>query len=116
MIRIVFLIFISLKSYFQETSGIILSDPSKFQDVQIKSQNYFDQFKKTKPSSKLKLAIVNGTDNIDSNLQHEVDKSINFLKQIEISKNDLLYWVEDGGTHLTKSWSKQTKRILEWMC
>ena len=46
MIRIVFLIFISLKSYFQETSGIILSDPSKFQDVQIKSQNYFDQFKK----------------------------------------------------------------------
>ena len=62
-----------------------------------------------------KLAIVNGTDNFDSGLQPGVDKFIGYLNKINFPREDLLYWVDEKGSHSSRSWSHQAKDILLWM-
>ncbi len=80
-----------------------------------RDQNYFELFKKAKVPDNLKLAIVNGTDNFDSGLQLGVDKCIDYLNKINFSKENLLYWVDQQGSHSSRSWSHQAKDILLWM-
>ena len=80
-----------------------------------RDQNYFELFKKAKVPDNLKLAIVNGTDNFDSGLQLGVDKCIDYLNKINFSKENLLYWVDQQGSHSSRSWSYQAKDILLWM-
>ena len=80
-----------------------------------RDQNYFELFKKAKVPDNLKLAIVNGTDNFDSGLQLGVDKCIDYLNKINFSKENLLYWVDEKGSHSSRSWSHQAKDILLWM-
>ena len=50
-----------------------------------RDQDYYSQLIKTK-KLKLRLAIVNGTDNFDKNLQYGVDKFISYLKSIDFLK------------------------------
>tara|TARA_B100001093_G_scaffold207131_1_gene199087 strand:+ start:6323 stop:7195 length:873 start_codon:yes stop_codon:yes gene_type:complete len=80
-----------------------------------RDQDYYKELIKTKIPKKLRLAVVNGTDNFDSNLQLGVDKFTEYLEKINFSTKNYLYWVEKNGTHSAKSWSKQSKIILEWM-
>ena len=80
-----------------------------------RDQNYFELFKKAKVPDNLKLAIVNGTDNFDSGLQLGVDKCIDYLNKINFSKENLLYWVDQQGSHSSRSWSHQAEDILLWM-
>ena len=80
-----------------------------------RDQNYFELLKKAKVPDNLKLAIVNGTDNFDSGLQLGVDKCIDYLNKINFSKENLLYWVDQQGSHSSRSWSYQAKDILLWM-
>ena len=80
-----------------------------------RDQNYYKELIKTKIPKKLRLAVVNGTDNFDSNLQLGVDKFTGYLEEINFSSKNYLYWIEKNGTHSAKSWSKQSKIILEWM-
>jgi predicted alpha/beta superfamily hydrolase len=80
-----------------------------------RNQNYFELLKKAKVPDNLKLAIVNGTDNFDSGLQLGVDKFIEYLNEINFSKKNLLYWVDEKGSHSPRSWSHQAKDILLWM-
>ena len=80
-----------------------------------RDQNYFELLKKAKVPDNLKLAIVNGTDNFDSGLQPGVDKFIGYLNKINFSKEDLLYWVDEKGSHSSRSWSHQAEDILLWM-
>ena len=80
-----------------------------------RDQDYYKELIKTKIPKKLKLAVVNGTDNFDSNLQLGVDKFTGYLEEINFSSKNYLYWIEKNGTHSAKSWSKQSKIILEWM-
>ena len=80
-----------------------------------RDQDYYKELIKTKIPKKLRLAVVNGTDNFDSNLQLGVDKFTGYLKEINFSSKNYLYWIEKNGTHSAKSWSKQSKIILEWM-
>ena len=80
-----------------------------------RDQDYYKELIKTKIPKKLKLAVVNGTDNFDSNLQPGVDKFTGYLEEINFSSKNYLYWIEKNGTHSAKSWSKQSKIILEWM-
>ena len=80
-----------------------------------RDQDYYKELIKTKIPKKLRLAVVNGTDNFDSNLQLGVDKFTGYLEEINFSSKNYLYWVEKNGTHSAKSWSKQSKIILEWM-
>ena len=80
-----------------------------------RDQNYYKELIKTKIPKKLRLAVVNGTDNFDSNLQLGVDKFTGYLEEINFSSKNYLYWIEKNGTHSAKSWSKQSKTILEWM-
>ena len=80
-----------------------------------RDQNYFELLKKVKVPDNLKLAIVNGTDNFDSGLQPGVDKFIDYLNKINFSKENLLYWVDQQGSHSSRSWSHQAKDILLWM-
>ena len=80
-----------------------------------RDQNYFELLKRAKVPDNLKLAIVNGTDNVDSDLQPGVDKFIGYLKKINFPKEDLLYWVDEKGSHSPRSWSHQAKDILLWM-
>ena len=80
-----------------------------------RNQNYFELLKKAKVPDNLKLAIVNGTDNFDSGLQLGVDKCIDYLNKINFSKENLLYWVDQQGSHSSRSWSHQAKDILLWM-
>ncbi len=80
-----------------------------------RDQDYYKELIKTKIPKKLRLAVVNGTDNFDSNLQLGVDKFTGYLEEINFSSKNYLYWIEKNGTHSAKSWSKQSKIILEWM-
>ena len=80
-----------------------------------RDQDYYKELIKTKTPKNLRLAVVNGTDNFDSNLQLGVDKFTEYLEEINFSTKNYLYWVEKDGTHSAKSWSKQSKIILEWM-
>ena len=80
-----------------------------------RDQDYYKEVIKTKVPKKLKLAIVNGTDNFDKNLQLGVDKFTSYLERINFSSDSYLYWIEKNGTHGAKSWSKQAKKILEWL-
>lgn len=80
-----------------------------------RDQDYYKEIIKTKVPKKLKLAIVNGTDNFDKNLQLGVDKFTSYLERIDFSSENYLYWIEKNGTHGSKSWSKQAKKILEWL-
>ena len=80
-----------------------------------RDQDYYKEIVKTKIPKKLRLAVVNGTDNFDSNLQLGVDKFTGYLEEINFSSKNYLYWIEKNGTHSAKSWSKQSKIILEWM-
>ena len=80
-----------------------------------RDQDYYSQLIKTKKPKNLRLAIVNGTDNFDKNLQYGVDKFISYLKSIDFSKKNYMYWIEKDGTHSSKSWSKQAKKTIEWL-
>ena len=80
-----------------------------------RDQDYYKELIKTKIPKKLRLAVVNGTDNFDSNLQLGVDKFTGYLEEINFSSKNYLYWIEKNGTHSAKSRSKQSKIILEWM-
>lgn len=80
-----------------------------------RDQNYFEQLKGAKVPDSLKLAIVNGSDDFDSNLQVGVDKCIDYLNEISFPKENLLYWVDENGAHASRSWSHQAKDILQWM-
>ncbi len=80
-----------------------------------RDQDYYSQLIKRKIPKNLRLAIVNGTDNFDKNLQYGVDKFISYLKSIDFSKKNYMYWIEKDGTHSSKSWSKQAKKTIEWL-
>ena len=80
-----------------------------------RDQDYYSQLIKRKTPKNLRLAIVNGTDNFDKNLQYGVDKFISYLKSIDFSKKNYMYWIEKDGTHSSKSWSKQAKKTIEWL-
>ena len=80
-----------------------------------RDQDYYSQLIKTKTPKNLRLAMVNGTDNFDKNLQYGVDKFISYLKSIDFSKKNYMYWIEKDGTHSSKSWSKQAKKTIEWL-
>ena len=80
-----------------------------------RDQDYYKEIIKTKVPKKLRLAVVNGTDNFDKNLQLGVDKFTSYLERIDFSSENYLYWIEKNGTHGSKSWSKQAKKILEWL-
>ena len=80
-----------------------------------RDQDQYEKIINTDIPKKLKLAVVNGTDNFDSNLQIGVDKFIGYLEKINFSSKNYLYWIEKDGTHGAKSSSKQAKKILEWM-
>ena len=78
-------------------------------------QNYFELFKKAKVPDNLQLAIVNGADDFDSGLQPGFDKCIDYLNKINFPEENLLYWVDQQGSHSSQSWSHQAKDILQWM-
>ena len=98
------------KSLIKLKKAICLSPGIIYRD-----QDYYSQLIKTKTPKNLRLAIVNGTDNFDKNLQYGVDKFISYLKSIDFSKKNYMYWIEKDGTHSSKSWSKQAKKTIEWL-
>ena len=79
------------------------------------NDNYFQQLIKVNQPKKLQLAIVNGTSGLDLELQFGVDKLIAYLNEINFPKKNLLYWVDEKGSHSPRSWSHQAKDILLWM-
>ena len=79
------------------------------------NDNYFQQLIKVNQPKNLQLAIVNGTSGLDAELQFGVDKFIGYLNKINFPKEDLLYWVDEEGSHSSRSWSHQAKDILLWM-
>jgi len=79
------------------------------------NDNYFQQLIKVNQPKNLQLAIVNGTSGLDLELQFGVDKFIEYLNEINFSKKDLLYWIDEKGSHSSRSWSHQVKDILLWM-
>ena len=79
------------------------------------NDNYFQQLIKVNQPKNLQLAIVNGTSGLDAELQFGVDKFIEYLNEINFSKKNLLYWVDEKGSHSPRSWSHQAKDILLWM-
>ena len=79
------------------------------------NDNYFQQLIKVNQPKNLQLAIVNGTSGLDLELQFGVDKFIEYLNEINFSKKDLLYWIDEKGSHSSRSWSHQAKDILLWM-
>ena len=79
------------------------------------NDNYFQQLIKVNQPKNLQLAIVNGTSGLDAELQFGVDKFIGYLNKINFLKEDLLYWVDEKGSHSPRSWSHQAKDILLWM-
>ena len=80
-----------------------------------RDEDYVVELKKTRIPENLKLAIVNGTDGFDSNLQHGVNECIAYLNEIDFPDDNLLYWVAEGGSHSAKSWAEQAKIIVKWM-
>jgi predicted alpha/beta superfamily hydrolase len=79
------------------------------------NDNYFQQLIKVNQPKNLQLAIVNGTSGLDAELQLGVDKFIDYLNEINFSKKNLLYWVDQQGSHSSRSWSHQARDILLWM-
>ena len=79
------------------------------------NDNYFQQLIKVNEPKNLQLAIVNGTSGLDAELQFGVDKFIAYLNKINFLKEDLLYLVDEKGSHSPRSWSHQAKDILLWM-
>lgn len=80
-----------------------------------RDQNYFEVLKKAKVPKNLQLAIVNGRDDFDSRLQPGVYKFIEYVNEIDFPKENILYWVDQQGSHSPRSWSHQAKDILQWM-
>lgn len=80
-----------------------------------RDDDYIVELKKARIPEDLKLAIVNGTDDFDSNLQHGVNECIAYLEEINFPDDNLLYWVDEGGTHSARSWAGQARKILKWM-
>lgn len=77
--------------------------------------DYVKELRKAEIPQNLRLAIVNGTDDFDSNLQHGVDECIKYLNEINFPSDNLLYWVAEGGSHNAPSWAEQSITILKWM-
>jgi len=80
-----------------------------------RDEDYVVELKKARIPQNLKLAIVNGTDDFDSNLQHGVNECIAYLEEINFPDEKLLYWVAEGGSHSAKSWAEQSRKIVKWM-
>ena len=80
-----------------------------------KNFNYIDKIQTLPKPKNLKLAIVNGTEDLDSLLQSGVDQCIDYLNTAGFSEDNLLYWVSQGDSHSELAWARQSKKILVWM-
>ena len=81
---------------------------------QYKDFNYIDSIKNQDLPKRLKIAVVNGTKDLDAELQPGVNKFIDMLKQKEFPNDDLMYWIADGKSHTELDWANQAKLILPW--
>ena len=77
--------------------------------------DYVNELEKFKTPQNLKLAIVNGTEDLDAALQNGVNECIAYLKGNNFPNNNLLYWIGEGDSHTELSWAEQSKKILKWM-
>ena len=62
----------------------------------------------------LKIAVVNGTKDLDIELQHGVDLFINYLKENNFPEDNLMYWIAEEKSHTELDWADQAKSILPW--
>ena len=77
--------------------------------------NYIGRLKKKKPPVNLKLVVVNGTEDLDSDLQSGVDEFISYVGEKNFRNKDLLYWIDIGQSHTELAWANQSKRIIKWL-
>ena len=79
-----------------------------------KNFNYVDSLYHMKNPENLKIAVVNGTKDLDIELQNGVDLFINYLKENNFPENNLMYWIAKEKSHTELDWADQAKSILPW--
>ena len=57
---------------------------------------------------------MNGTKDLDIELQHGVDLFINYLKENNFPEDNLMYWIAEEKSHTELDWADQAKSILPW--
>ena len=79
-----------------------------------KNFNYVDSLYYMENPENLKIAVVNGTKDLDIELQHGVDLFINYLKENNFPEDNLMYWIAEEKSHTELDWADQAKSILPW--